>query len=59
MLLKGYSQEILLFLKFVRDTIGDLTFEEAYMKTEKILNIVVHPTNQCVPSLLNYITALM
>lgn len=54
---KGYSQEILLFLKFVRDTIGDLTFEEAYMKTEKILNIVVHPTNQCVPSLLNYITA--
>ena len=27
------------------------------MKTEKILNIVVHPTNQCVPSLLNYITA--
>ncbi|CAI5759561.1 unnamed protein product [Candida verbasci] len=54
---KGYSQDILLFLKFVRDTIGDLTFEEAYMKTEKILNIVVHPTNQCVPSLLNYITA--
>ena len=53
---KGYSQDILLFLKFVRDTIGDLTFEEAYMKTEKILNIVVHPTNQCVPSLLNYIT---
>ncbi|EMG48445.1 Lipase, putative [Candida maltosa Xu316] len=53
---KGYSQDILLFLKFVRDTIGDLTFEEAYMKTEKILNIVVHPTNQSVPSLLNYIT---
>ncbi|KAI3403372.2 TGL3 [Candida oxycetoniae] len=54
---KGYSQDILLFLKFVRDTIGDLTFEEAYMKTRKILNIVVHPTNRCVPSLLNYITA--
>lgn len=54
---KGYSQDILLFLKFVRDTIGDLTFEEAYMKTRKILNIVVHPTNRSVPSLLNYITA--
>lgn len=54
---KGYSQDILLFLKFVRDTIGDFTFEEAYLKTEKILNIVVHPTHQLVPSLLNYITA--
>lgn len=54
---KGYSQDILVFLKFVRDTIGDVTFEEAYMKTEKILNIVVHPTSQAVPSLLNYITA--
>lgn len=54
---KGYSQDILIFLKFVRDTIGDLTFEEAYLKTEKILNIVVHPTHQSVPTLLNYITA--
>lgn len=54
---KGYSQDILIFLKFVRDTIGDLTFEEAYLKTQKILNVVVHPTNLVVPSLLNYITA--
>lgn len=54
---KGYSQDILVFLKFVRDTIGDLTFEEAYLKTEKILNIVVHPTHPSIPSLLNYITA--
>lgn len=54
---KGYSQDILLFLKFVRDTIGDLTFEEAYLKTEKILNIVVHTKNPSVPSLLNYISA--
>jgi TAG lipase/lysophosphatidylethanolamine acyltransferase len=54
---KGYSQDILIFLKFVRDTIGDLTFEEAYLKTEKILNIVIHPTHQLIPHLLNYITA--
>lgn len=54
---KGYSQDILLFLKFVRDTIGDLTFEEAYLKTEKVLNIAIHPTEQSVPSLLNYITS--
>lgn len=54
---KGYSQDILVFLKFVRDTIGDLTFEEAYLKTEKVLNIAIHPTDQSVPSLLNYITS--
>lgn len=54
---KGYSQDILIFLKFVRDTIGDLTFEEAYRKTQKILNIVAHPTHSAIPSLLNYITA--
>lgn len=54
---KGYSQDILIFLKFVRDTIGDMTFEEAFRKTEKILNIVVHPTHSAIPSLLNYITA--
>lgn len=54
---KGYSQDILIFLKFVRDTIGDLTFEEAYLKTERVLNIVVHPTHFSIPSLLNYITA--
>lgn len=54
---KGYSQDILIFLKFVRDTIGDLTFEEAYLKTLRILNIVVHPTHSSIPTLLNYITA--
>lgn len=54
---KGYSQDVLVFLKFVRDTIGDLTFEEAYLKTETVLNIVIHPTHPSVPSLLNYITA--
>ncbi|KAM9914606.1 hypothetical protein OXX69_000478 [Metschnikowia pulcherrima] len=54
---KGYSQDILIFLKFVRDTIGDMTFEEAYLKTQRILNIVVHPTHLAIPNLLNYITA--
>ncbi|OBA23641.1 hypothetical protein METBIDRAFT_76625 [Metschnikowia bicuspidata var. bicuspidata NRRL YB-4993] len=54
---KGYSQDILIFLKFVRDTIGDMTFEEAYLRTQRILNIVVHPTHLAIPTLLNYITA--
>lgn len=54
---KGYSQDILIFLKFVRDTIGDLTFEEAYLKTQRILNVVVHPVGVGHPTLLNCITA--
>lgn len=54
---KGYSQDILIFMKYVKDLIGDMTFEEAYLKTEKILNIIVHPTDKNIPSLLNYVTA--
>ncbi|CCE72586.1 Piso0_000172 [Millerozyma farinosa CBS 7064] len=54
---KGYSQDVLIFLEFVRDTVGDITFEEAYSKTGRILNIVVHPSHSCIPSLLNHITA--
>ncbi|CEP22293.1 TGL3 [Cyberlindnera jadinii] len=53
---KGYSQDILVFMKYVKDHLGDITFEEAYMKTDKILNIIVHPTDKAVPSLLNYVT---
>lgn len=54
---KGYSQDILIFLKFVRDTIGDITFEKAYLKTNRVLNVVIHPDDRSVPSLLNYVTA--
>ncbi|ODQ80888.1 hypothetical protein BABINDRAFT_161077 [Babjeviella inositovora NRRL Y-12698] len=53
---KGYSQDILVFLKFVRDSIGDITFEESYLKTEKVLNITISPSHTSVPSLLNYVT---
>ncbi|ODV97862.1 hypothetical protein PACTADRAFT_47709 [Pachysolen tannophilus NRRL Y-2460] len=54
---KGYTQDILIFIKYVRFKLGDLTFEEAYLKTDRILNILVHPTDSSVPSLLNYVTA--
>jgi TAG lipase/lysophosphatidylethanolamine acyltransferase len=53
---KGYSQDILVFMKYVKDHLGDITFEEAYVKTDKILNIIVHPTDKAVPTLLNYVT---
>lgn len=54
---KGYSQDVLSFLKYVKLIIGDMTFEESYIKTERILNIVIHPTRKSVPSLLNYLTS--
>lgn len=53
---KGYSQDILVFMKYVKDHLGDMTFEEAYVRTDKILSIIVHPTDAAVPSLLNYVT---
>ncbi|KAH3674698.1 hypothetical protein WICMUC_003114 [Wickerhamomyces mucosus] len=54
---KGYSQDILIFIRYVKNVIGDMTFEEAYIKTTKILNVIIHPTDQSIPSLLNYVTA--
>ncbi|KAG7807602.1 hypothetical protein KL921_004360 [Ogataea angusta] len=53
---RGYSQDMLLFIKYVESKVGDLTFEEAYLKTNRILNILIHPTESCVPSLLNYVS---
>ncbi|SCU79520.1 LADA_0B01244g1_1 [Lachancea dasiensis] len=55
---RGYSKDVFLFINFVNKVvIKDLTFEEAFQRTGKIINIIVHPTdrNRC-PSLLNYVT---
>lgn len=54
---KGYSQDILVFMKYVQGIVGDMTFEEAYLKTEKILNIIVHPTDKAIPNILSYVSA--
>lgn len=55
---RGYSKDVYLFIKFVEKAIiKDMTFEEAFQRTGKILNIVVHPTDRNIcPSLLNYVT---
>lgn len=43
---------------FVRDNVGDLTFLEAFLKTGRILNILVFSSRQFdSPVLLNYLTA--
>ena len=42
----------------VRANVGDLTFEEAYDRTKRILNISVSSSRTLeVPQLLNYLTA--
>ncbi|GMG12717.1 unnamed protein product [[Candida] boidinii] len=53
---RGYSQDISIFMNFSKFKIGSLTFEEAYLKTGKILNILINPTDNNVPKLLNYVT---
>lgn len=54
----GYSQDVYLFIQFVcKYIIKDLTFEEAFQSTGKVLSIVIHPTDKSCTNLLNYVTA--
>jgi len=41
----------------VRANVGDLTFAEAYRRTNRVLNITVSSVSGNVPNLLNYLTA--
>ena len=44
--------------ELLKDNIGDITFEEAYAKSKRILNITVHTSRKNeIPHLLNYLTA--
>lgn len=61
-----YPPEILLFEQHVRTLLGDMTFEEAYLRTERVLNITVtskhvkdnkHMDPTEIPTLLNYLSA--
>ncbi|KAH8808288.1 hypothetical protein F5884DRAFT_363406 [Xylogone sp. PMI_703] len=55
---EGYFLDINILEECVRANVGDLTFEEAYNRTKRILNITVATTGRGgVPSLLNYLTA--
>ncbi|GBC03237.1 hypothetical protein RclHR1_05020014 [Rhizophagus clarus] len=54
----GYFMDVKVLEECVRSNVGDLTFEEAYAKTKRILNITVSSTRKFeVPQLLNYLTA--
>lgn len=55
---KGYFLDINVLEECVRANVGDLTFEEAYARTRRVLNITVATSGRGgVPNLLNYITA--
>lgn len=56
---KGYIQDVKMLQDCLRKNYGDLTFEEAYNKTRRILNITVCPlrSSSDPPLLLNYLTA--
>ena len=54
----GYFLDVNILEECVRANVGDLTFEEAYARTKRVLNITVATSGGGgVPNLLNYITA--
>ncbi|KAF7724183.1 hypothetical protein EC973_001255 [Apophysomyces ossiformis] len=58
LLLSGYLMDMKVLQECVHANVGDLTFEEAFAKTKRILNISVSSSRtQEVPQLLNYLTA--
>lgn len=55
---EGYFLDVTVLEECVRDNVGELTFEEAYNRSKRVLNITVATRSQGgVPTLLNYLTA--
>lgn len=55
---EGYVLDVNVLEACVRANVGDLTFEEAYARTKRVLNITVATSGRGgVPNLLNYLTA--
>lgn len=55
---EGYFLDVKVLEECVRANVGDLTFEEAYVRSKRVLNITVATAGQSgVPTLLNYLTA--
>lgn len=55
---EGYFLDVNVLKECVRANVGDLTFEEAYARTKRVLNITVATSGRGgVPNLLNYLTA--
>lgn len=55
---EGYFLDVKVLEECVRANVGELTFEEAYSRSKRVLNITVASAGQAgVPTLLNYLTA--
>lgn len=54
---QGHLLDMGVLSECVRANVEDLTFEEAYSRTKRVLNITVPATDGGVPLLLNYLTA--
>ncbi|KAG5974311.1 hypothetical protein E4U56_004823 [Claviceps arundinis] len=55
---EGYFLDVTVLEDCVRANVGDLTFEEAYNRSKRVLNITVATEDRGgIPTLLNYITA--
>jgi TAG lipase / lysophosphatidylethanolamine acyltransferase len=54
---EGHLLDMAVLSECVRANVEDLTFEEAYLKTKRVLNITVPSTDGGIPILLNYLTA--
>ena len=55
---EGFFLDVNVLEACVRANVGDLTFEEAYARTKRVLNITVATSGRSgVPNLLNYLTA--
>ncbi|KAI0894802.1 hypothetical protein F4806DRAFT_97501 [Annulohypoxylon nitens] len=55
---EGHFLDVKVLEDCVKANVGDLTFEEAYHKSKRVLNITVAtPEQDGIPALLNYITA--
>ena len=57
-LTKGYFLDVKVIEDVVRQNLGEATFDEAYQKTKRVLNIIVSTSRKAeVPRVLNYLTA--
>jgi TAG lipase/lysophosphatidylethanolamine acyltransferase len=54
---EGHFLDVGVLEQLLRANVGDVTFEEAYTRTKRVLNITVTTSGGSVPNLLNYVTA--
>ena len=54
---QGFLLDPHVLAECVKANVGDLTFDEAYKRTGRVLNIIISSHNEATPDLMNYLTA--